>query len=147
MGEKWVVIVVAVVVVIALSSHPHLRGDFSFRLYRLNPGHWPLLLQVDYDINIMRKKVNEIQKQISIKKKVCVCMLLISWSERKENLIEIGYLRLKNQQMIWLWRKNKSTLQLKLRQKKQKSLKLWWGPKLRLLVISLERTFLSAKLK
>jgi len=34
-------------------------------------------LQVDYDINIMRKKVNEIQKQISTKKKVCVLLTCI----------------------------------------------------------------------
>jgi len=52
----------------------------------------------------------------------CVCVVIPCF-ERKENVIEICYLRLKNQQMIWSWRKNKSTPQLKPRQKKQKSSK------------------------
>lgn len=74
MYTEWVKseLVIAIVFFFSFSSFSWLSSFFSLFSPRIDAT-----LQVDYDINIMRKKVNEIQKQISTKKKVCVLLTCI----------------------------------------------------------------------
>lgn len=70
---------------------------------------------VDYDANALRKKVNEVQKEISAKKKVIIIFFVF------KGTFLIATFRRKNQPMTSLPLRRRSTRKWRLRKKSRRS--------------------------